>query len=86
MLPIGMLLHQESWEIVGLLAVLVTLVGIWLQWHRNEHISAVEEDLKNAKITEEQAWHRMRLVNWRATVVVAAGLVLLLGTAIGLFA
>jgi hypothetical protein len=60
-------------EVVGLAGAAATLLGVWLNWRRQEHIEEIEEHVKNGKLTTEQAWRRMRLVNWRAQAVVFAG-------------
>lgn len=72
------LFAQRTWEILGLLGVIIIVTGIWLQWQRQSHIADIEEDIKNGKTTEDRAWRRMRFVNWRAAAVLGIGIVLLL--------
>lgn len=81
---IAMLLARGTWEIFGLTAVVVTLIGVWLNWRRSWHIADIEEDLKNAKCDEHVAWRRMKVVNWRATAVLVIGVALLFLAAAGL--
>lgn len=64
-------------EVIGLAGAGAMLVGVWLNWHRQDHIEEIEEHVKNGKLTTEQAWRRMRLVNWRAQAVVFIGTALL---------
>lgn len=70
-------------EAFGLTAVITTLLGIWLQWKRQSHLSDIEESLKNGTIAAEEARQRARFVDWRAFVLVIAGMLLLMAVAIG---
>lgn len=79
-------LAHETWEILGLVAVLATIVGLWLNWQRSWHIADLEEDVKNGKISEEQGWRRARWVHWRATTVLVLGVTLLIAASVGLLA
>jgi hypothetical protein len=71
-------------ELLGLVALATMLVGMWLNWQRHRHIEQIEEDVKNGKLTGEQAWRRSRFVHRRATVVVCLGMALVLAFVIGL--
>lgn len=64
-------------ELIGLAGALAMALGVWLNWRRQEHIEEIEEHVKNGKLTTEQAWRRMRFVNWRAQAVVFLGTALL---------
>lgn len=81
----GLILAQRTGEIVGVLAVAIMLVGVWLQWRRHDHVADVEDDIKNAKLTEEQGWRRARWIGRRANAVLVVGVLLLLGAAIMVF-
>ena len=73
-----------TWEIVGLVALVTLLIGMWLNWRRQSDIAEIEEDVKNGKITTDQAWRRTRFVQWRATAVVIFGVVLVAVFVLGL--
>lgn len=73
-----------TWEILGLVALATMLIGMWLNWRRQWDIAEIEEDVKNGKITTDQAWRRSRLVHLRATAVVIFGVVLVLVFVFGL--
>lgn len=80
-----MLLTREEWEIVGLVAVAVMLLGLWLNWRRQWLIVEIEEDVKNGKITSEQGWRRNQLVNRFAPAVAFLGIGMLAIALVGLF-
>ncbi len=73
-----------TWEIVGLAALGTLLIGVWLNWRRQWDVAEIEEDVKNGKITTDQAWRRTRLVHRRATAVVIFGIGLVLVFVVGL--
>jgi hypothetical protein len=76
-IPLAVLFPQSPAELVGFASAAVLVAGVWLNWRRQEHIEEIEEDVKNGTRTADQAWRRMRFVNWRAQGVVFLGLALL---------
>lgn len=64
-------------ESLGVVAVAVTVTGLWFNWQRPAHEMEIEEAVKDGKLTTEQAWRRVRRVRRRAKVVVAAGVLLM---------
>jgi hypothetical protein len=77
-----LILSQANRELVGLVAVLTTILGIWMQWHRQSHLSDIEESVKNGDIPPDEGHRRIRFVDWRATVLVVAGMGLLVFSAV----
>lgn len=71
------LVSGSSLEAIGLAALLMTLTGVWLQWHRPAHLSDIEEALKDGRLLPEEAAQRQRWVDRRAAAAVIAGMVLL---------
>lgn len=74
---LALLLSLTRAEALGVVAVVVTLVGLWLNWRRPVHEAEIEEAVKDGKLTTEQAWRRNRWVRRRAKVVVTAGVLLM---------
>lgn len=68
------LLTQDGWEWVGMLATAVTTAGVWYRWRSHWHLSDVEEDLKNDKISPDQAQRRSRWIEVRARTLIFGGL------------
>ncbi len=64
---------RSAAELLGFSGAFAMLVGVWLNWRRQEHIEEIEEHVKNGKLSAEQAWRRMRFVNRRAQAVVFIG-------------
>lgn len=81
---VALILSLNTWEILGLLAVLLTLLGTWLWWHLQTHRSDVEEAAKDGEITGEQAHGRIRMIEVRALFCICAGLVLMAVAAVKL--
>lgn len=73
-----------KWEVVGIAALGVTLVALWLNWRRTAAIAQLEEDVKNGKITPDAAWHRSRFVHRRARAALVLGVALMLVFVAGL--
>lgn len=80
----AVLLTRETWELIGLIALGITLLGVWLNWRRQSMLEDFEEHVKNGKLEPDQAWHRARLVNWLAPTVIFSGVALLLVAMAGL--
>lgn len=68
----------KVWELVGLAAVAVMLLGLWLSWRRQSLLADIEEDVKNIKLTSEQAWRKSRWVTHAGPVVIVVGMLMLI--------
>ncbi len=69
---------RPVWEITGLCALVMLLLGVWMTWRRHSLLEGLEEDVKNIKLTPEQAWRRARWVNHAPPVVITLGVVLMM--------
>lgn len=78
----GYLLSEKALEAIGFAAILMTLTGVWLQWHGPNHLSEVEEALKDGRLLPEEAESRTRKIERRAMIWVIAGMVLLVSAGI----
>lgn len=82
-LIIAYVLSQPVVEVLGLGAVLITSVGVWLKWQQTTHLSEIEEAIKKGQLLPEEARQRARYVDLRATLLVGFGMLLLLFAAFG---
>jgi hypothetical protein len=73
-----------TWEICGLIAIGITLLGTWLWWHVQSHRSDVEEAAKDGEITGDQARGKMRMIEIRAIFCICSGLALMVLSAVKL--
>ena len=64
-------------ELVGLVAISMMLAGGWIRWHLSWLRSDAEEDVKDSKITSEQAERRIRRLNFYSPALVFGGVALL---------
>lgn len=80
-LPGSILLAQfaSRWnERVGFAgAALLTIAGVALSWHLPRQQMALEEQIKDGDLTEEQARRRLRLYHLCAPIATIAGMALL---------
>jgi hypothetical protein len=75
-LQLAMPLQQE----LGLaIAMVLTFLGMVMHWRLPRQRMAMEEQMKDGKMTEMQARRRLRLFNWFAPAVTLTGIALLLG-------
>ncbi|HVS51917.1 MAG TPA: hypothetical protein VHD62_06130 [Opitutaceae bacterium] len=58
-------------------AALLTIVGVALSWHLPRQRMAIEEQIKDGHLTEEQARRRLRIYHLCAPVTTIAGMALL---------
>ena len=66
---------------VGLaIAMILTFCGMVLHWQLPRQRIAMEERMKDGKVTALQARRRLQLFNWFAPTVTLVGIALLLGT------
>ncbi len=67
-------------EEIGLgLAVALTFIGMALNWHLPRQRMSIEEQMKDGKMTEEEASRRIRLFAILAPLTSIFGIVLLIG-------
>lgn len=59
-------------------AIILTLSGVWIQWHAGEYSMSAEEAIKNRKLTAEQVVRRLVLIRRGGQVLTFSGLGLLL--------
>lgn len=75
---------RPIWELAGICALALLVLGVWMTWRRHSLLEGLEEDVKNVKLTSEQAWRRARWVNRAPPLVVTLGVLVMLG-AVALF-
>jgi hypothetical protein len=74
------LMLPMSLEEIGLaVGLAVTLLGVLLCWQVPHRRMSLEERVKDGKITEEQAYRRIRRLAWTGPVVTLVGVSLLCG-------
>jgi hypothetical protein len=69
---------RPIWEITGLCALALLLLGVWMSWRRQTVLADIEEDVKNIKLTSEQAWRKTKWVNFGPPVVITLGVLLMI--------
>ena len=79
------ILSRPVWELTGIAALVMLLLGVWMSWRRHSALEGIEEDVKNIKLTPEQAWRRTRWVNHAPPVVITVGVILMI-VAVAVFA
>jgi hypothetical protein len=70
--------HSPLLDEIGIaVAIMLTMVGVALHLYRPRHQMSVEERVKDAKMTEDEARRQMRFYAWCAPAVTSVGIVLL---------
>lgn len=64
-------------ELIGLLGVLITLIGVGLHWRLNEWLAGLEDDLKDGKLTTKQFAQSVRRAHWTPMLLTLTGVFLL---------
>lgn len=82
--PEAVIYARSLWEVVGLVAIVTTLLGTWFAWHRTQHRADVEDEIKDRKLSEEAASKRIRFIEFRGTFLIWFGLALVLLALVGL--
>lgn len=82
---LAFLSSRPIWEITGIGALVMLVLGVWMSWRRHSLLEGIEEDVKNIKLTPEQAWRRTQWVNHAPPVVITLGVVLMI-VAVAVFA
>ncbi|QYM78128.1 hypothetical protein K0B96_12510 [Horticoccus luteus] len=72
-------------EILGVLGMVTTLAGIWLQWNQHWKRSDAEEALKDGKLSPAGAARRIRTWRVLAPTLTIAGTLILGVAGAGLF-
>jgi hypothetical protein len=60
------------------IATILTLSGVWIQWHAHEYVMNAEEAMKNRKLTGEQVVRRLVLIRRSGLILTFAGIGMLL--------
>jgi hypothetical protein len=78
LLPIAAFTTAQRYEILGLIGILASVAGIWMQTRRSHFDSDAEEAVKDGKLTEADARRRMKLIGWSTTVLTLTGVACLI--------
>lgn len=62
------------------ISLILTLSGVWMQWHMPEYRMSAEEAVKDRRIPEERIEERMRLLKTVARLLIVSGVVLLVAS------
>jgi hypothetical protein len=60
------------------IAVVLTLSGVWVQWNVHDYSMNAEEAMKNRKMTAEQVVRRLILIRRGGRILTFAGMALLI--------
>ena len=58
-------------------AVLLTLIGVWMQWHAPTYQMIAEEDLKDGKLTHDEVVRRLGVIRRTKRLCTLTGMALL---------
>jgi formate hydrogenlyase subunit 4 len=68
---------RESYEVLGLIGIIATLAGVWMQSKRSGLDSDAEEAVKDGMMTEMAARRRISIITWGTRLLTATGVVCL---------
>lgn len=68
---------RESYEILGLIGVVASLAGVWMQSKRSGLDSDAEEAVKDGMMTEAAARRRISIIAWGTRLLTATGVICL---------
>jgi formate hydrogenlyase subunit 4 len=68
---------RESYEVLGLIGIVATLAGVWMQSKRSRLDSDAEEAVKDGMMTEMAARRRISIITWGTRLLTATGVVCL---------
>jgi hypothetical protein len=71
-------LPAEWHHSLGVVAIVITSIGMWLQWRLAAHRENAEEAVKDGKLTELQARRRIQLFGICSPAITVIGVALLL--------
>jgi len=60
-----------------LVAILLTLIGVWMQWHAPTYSMIAEEAMKEGWLTHDQVNRRLRVIRSTKRLCMLTGLALL---------
>lgn len=66
-------------ELIGMLGILITLIGVWSHWRLNEWLADLEDDLKDGKLTPRQFAQAVRRAQLLPMMFTLTGVCLLVG-------
>jgi hypothetical protein len=58
-------------------AILLTLTGVWMQWHAPTYRMIAEEAMKDGKLTQDQVDRRLRVIGRTKRLCTLTGMILL---------
>jgi hypothetical protein len=58
-------------------AIILTLIGVWMQWHAPTYRMIAEEAMKDGELTHDQVNRRLRALGRTKRACTLAGMVLL---------
>lgn len=68
---------RETYEVLGLIGIVATLAGVWMQSKRTGLDSDAEEAVKDGVMTEMAARRRISIIAWGTRLLTATGVVCL---------
>jgi hypothetical protein len=71
---------MSAQEVCLSLAILITLVGVWLHWHMHHYRMGAEEAIKERKLSADQVDRRLMILKHAANTLTIVGMILLVLT------
>lgn len=68
---------RESYEVLGLIGIVASLAGVWMQSQRTGLDSDAEEAVKDGMMTETAARRRIAIIAWGTKLLTATGMICL---------
>ena len=68
---------RESYEVLGLIGIIASLAGVWMETRRSWLNSDAEEAVKDGMMTEAAARRRIAVIAWSTRLLTATGVVCL---------
>lgn len=59
-------------------AIVLTLSGVWIRWNAHDYSMSAEEAMKNRKLTAEQVFRRLILIRRSGLALTLVGMALLI--------
>lgn len=75
--PLALVGMRESYEILGLIGIVASLAGIWMESKRSWMNSDAEEAVKDGVMSETAARRRIAVIAWSTRLLTATGVVCL---------
>jgi hypothetical protein len=83
--PLAVISIRESYEVLGLIGIVASIAGIWMQTQRNGLNSDAEEAVKDGHMTEAAARRRISVIGWTTRLVTLTGVICLAAAGWDLF-